>query len=121
MGQTFCLIRLYAKSTVSGQRVFTVQQLAKRYIEVFEKTYKKNRRLKPEIDKRWRLWPLTKKALSLKLTGRRAVPEITWWYLADCTNGRQYQVQIYLTGGATAERTWKNQIQDFLKNFKPFK
>ena len=60
---------------------------------------------------------LAKKAPWLKLVGRRTVTETIYWYFAECKNDRLYQIQIYLVGGA--EKRWKPQIDDFLKNFTP--
>jgi len=119
-GQTSCMIRVYVASTKSGQRIFTIEELAKRTIKYFEKTYKKTMRMKPEIDKRWKLGPTTKKSLALKLVGRRTVPEVTHWYFATCKNGRQYQLEVHVTGG-TGEKAWKQQVDDFLKTFTPLK
>ena len=63
---------------------------------------------------------LTKDGMSLKLVGRRSTTEVTYWYMADCKNDRQYQIQIYMTGG-TAEKLWKNQIDAFMKSFEPLR
>jgi hypothetical protein len=119
-GQTYCQIRIYAKSLKSGQKIYTIKQLAESRIKAFEKTYKKTMRKKPAIDKKWRIKKMSDKSMAIKLIGRRAVPEITWWYFADCKNGRQYQLQIYVTGG-TGEKDWAPQLKDFMEGFKPFK
>lgn len=117
--QSLCMIRVYVASLKSGKG-YTVQQLADSRLKYYEKKFKKNMRQPPKIDKHWKLGKITKEGLSLKLVGRRTTTEIEYWYLADCKNERQYQLQIYLTGG-TAERLWKNQVTTFMKSFEPLK
>jgi hypothetical protein len=115
MAQSFIEIRIYAQSS-SSQR-YTLDQLAKSTLGYWEKTYKS--RLKPEIDDKHK-FPMAKKAIKMKLVGRRTVPETYTWILAQCKNERQYRISIYTTG-ATGETIWKAQIEDFLKNLKPLK
>jgi hypothetical protein len=110
------MIRVYAQSEKAQQ--FTIQQLADRCIKYFETTYNEKKRLAPEIDNNFKGFRLAKEAIKLKLVGQRSVSETTYWYIAQCKNERQYQIQIYFTG-ATAEQHWKNQIDDFMKSFKP--
>jgi hypothetical protein len=117
--QSLCMIRVYVASLKSGQ-VYSVERLADSRIKYYEKKFKKNMRQPPKIDKRWKLGPLTKDAVSVKLVGRRATTEIEYWYIADCKNDRQYQIQIYMTG-TTAERLWKNQVDAFMKSFEPLR
>lgn len=113
--QSFVEIRVYAQSS-SSQR-YTLDQLAKSTLKFWEKTYKK--RLKPEIDEKYK-FPMAKKAIKMRLVGRRTVPETYTWILAQCRNDRQYRISIYTTG-ATGEQIWKAQIEDFVKNIKPLK
>ncbi|MHC4134956.1 MAG: hypothetical protein ACYTDU_00320 [Planctomycetota bacterium] len=115
MQQSFIQIRIYAQSA-SSQR-FTLDQLAESTLKNWKKTYKT--RLKPKIDERYK-FPMAKKAIKMKLVGRRMVPETNIWILAQCKNDRQYRISIYTTG-ATGEQIWKAQIEDFLKNLKPLK
>lgn len=116
-GQTSIKIRVYAQSAKSQR--FTIKQLAERSLKSFERTYKEGKRLEPEIDNNYK-FPMAKDAIKMKLVGRRTVPETYYWYIAQCKNDRQYQIQIYLTG-ATGEKDWEKQIKDFVKNFKPKK
>jgi hypothetical protein len=113
--QSFIQIRIYAQS--SSSQKYTLDQLAKSTLKYWEKTYKT--RLKPEIDEKYK-FPLAKKAIKMRLVGRRTVPETYTWILAQCRNDRQYRMSIYTTG-ATGEQIWKAQIEDFLKNIKPLK
>ncbi|MHC4971942.1 MAG: hypothetical protein ACYTG3_06390 [Planctomycetota bacterium] len=113
--QSFVEIRIYAQSTTSQK--YTLDQLAKSTLKFWEKTYKN--RLKPEIDEKYK-FPMAKKAIKMRLVGRRTVPETYTWILAQCKNDRQYRISIYTTG-ATGEQIWKAQIEDFLKNIKPLK
>jgi hypothetical protein len=115
MAQSFIEIRIYAQSTSSQK--YTLDQLSKSTLGYWEKTYKS--RLKPEIDDKHK-FPMAKKAIKMKLVGRRTVPETYTWILAQCKNERQYRISIYTTG-ATGETIWKAQIEDFLKNLKPLK
>ncbi|MHC4547678.1 MAG: hypothetical protein ACYTEZ_02790 [Planctomycetota bacterium] len=114
--QSRLLIRIFAQSAQAQK--YTLDQLAESKIKFFNQIYKKHR-LEPEIDKKYK-FPLAKKAIKMKLVGRRGVPETTLWVLAQCKNDRQYQLYIYTTG-STGEQIWKKQIDDFLKNFKPLK
>lgn len=113
--QSFLEIRIYAQS--SSSQKYTLDQLAQSTQKFWEKTYKQ--RLKPEIDEKYK-FPMAKKAIKMKLVGRRTVPETYTWILAQCKNDRQYRISIYTTG-ATGETIWKTQIEDFLKNIKPLK
>jgi len=113
--QSFIQIRIYAQSTTSQR--YTLDQLAKSTLKHWEKTYKT--RLKPEIDEKYK-FPMAKKAIKMRLVGRRSVPETYTWILAQCKNERQYRISIYTTG-ATGEQLWKAQIEDFIKNLKPLK
>jgi hypothetical protein len=117
--QTRLMIRIYAQSENAQQ--FTIEQHAERTLKQFETTYAEKSRLEPEIDNDYhKKFPLAKKAIRMKLVGRRTVPETTYWYLAQCKNDRQYRIEIYVTG-ATGEKQWEKQIQAFLKSFKPQK
>ncbi len=114
--QTNILIRVYAQ--LEKAQKYTIEQLAENCVKNFKQTYNEKNRKEPEIEKDYKKFPLAKDAIMIKLVGRRTVPEIKFWYIAQCKNGRQYQLEIYVTG-AEGEKTWKNQVDDFLKGFKP--
>lgn len=114
--QSYLLIRVYAQ--LEKTQKYTIEQLAENCVKNFNQTYNEKSRKEPEIEKDYKKFPLAKDAIRMKLIGRRTVPEIKHWYLAQCKNGRQYQLEIYLSG-AEGEKIWKNQIDDFMKHFKP--
>jgi hypothetical protein len=114
--QTNIMIRVYAQNEKTQK--YTIEQLAENYVKYFNQTYNEKSRKEPEIDKDYKKFPLSKEGIKMKLTGRRTVPEVKYWYLAQCKNGRQYQIEIYVTGGE-GEQIWKNQIDEFMKHFKP--
>jgi hypothetical protein len=114
--QNSILIRVYAQSEKSQQ--FTIEQLAERYLQSFKQTFNEKSRLPEEIDKDFKKFPMAKDAIRMKLMGRRTTPETIYWYLAQCKNGRQYQIEIRLWGGE-AEKFFKNQVDEFMKSFKP--
>jgi hypothetical protein len=115
--QTYILFRVYAQREKTQQ--FTIEQLADRNLASFKQTYDEKSRMPEEIDKDYKKFPLAKDAIHMKLTGRRTVPEIKHWYLAQCKNGCQYEIEIYMTG-AEGEKAWKNQIDAFMKGFRPY-
>jgi len=114
--QTYLMIRVYAQLE-KAQR-YTIEVLAENCVKYFNQKYNEKSRKPPEIDKDYKKFPLAKSAITLKLIGRRTVPELTLWYIAQCKNGRQYQIEIMMTG-SEGEKTWKNQVDDFMKSFKP--
>jgi hypothetical protein len=114
--QTYILIRIYAQ--LEKTQKYTIEQLAENCVKNFKQKYNEKNRKEPEIEKDYKKFPLAKDAISMKLIGRRTVPEITLWYIAQCKNDRQYQLEIYMTG-AEGEKIWKNQVEDFMKGFKP--
>jgi len=115
--QTYLLIRVYAQ--IEKSQAYTIEQLAETNLKYFKQLYNEKSRLPEEIDKEYKKFPLAKAAIRMKLTGRRTVPELKYWYIAQCKNDRQYEIEIYITG-AEGEKAWKNQVDDFMKNFKPF-
>jgi len=113
-GQTFCMIRVYAhRRDLPGHR--PLDELVAARLAYFEKTYE--RREKPEQGRRWKI-PLVKKSHTLRLVGKRTTVQVTRWFLAECKNGCQYQVEIY-AAGTGAEALYKSATDDFLKSFKP--
>ena len=110
-----CTIRVFA--LVKGTKAYKpLKAIVKRRLEEFRKTYPDKKWRKEEHHTRWPV-VLAKKAPWMKLVGRRKVTETTYWYFAECKNDRLYQIQIFLAGAA--EKLWKPQIDDFLKNFTP--
>ena len=111
------MIRIYAETDKS--RRYTVQQLADSKIVWFKKLYEKKQHKDPVIDAKYD-FPMSNASLRLELIGRRFTTEYTYWYIADCKNERQYQIEVYMTGGS-AVQLWKDTIEKFLKEFKPRK
>jgi hypothetical protein len=107
--QSRCLVRIYARLRSSSRRR-SVDQLAREKIARFEKKHAK--RLDP-VTARWKL-PLARRALRLELTAKKLTPEVTRWYLADCRNDRQYEIEIITTGQA-----WEARIAELLAGFQP--
>jgi hypothetical protein len=114
--QSSILVRVYAQLEKNQQ--FTIEQLADRTLQSFKQTFNEKSRLPEEIEKDYKKFPLSKDAIRLKLVGRRTTPEIMMWYFAQCKNDRQYQIEIHFWGGE-AEKTFKNQLDEFMKSFKP--
>ncbi len=115
--QSSILIRVYAQLDKNQQ--FTIEQLAERTLQSFKQTFNEKSRLPEEVEKDYKKFPQSKDAIRLKLVGRRTTPEVMIWYFAQCKNGRQYQIEIHFWGGE-AEKFYKNQLDDFMKSFKPF-
>jgi len=107
--QSRCLVRIYARLRSSSRRVAT-DKLARQKIERFEK--KHAQRMEP-VTARWKP-PLARKGVRLELTARKLTPEVTRWYLADCRNARQYEIEIITTGQA-----WEAHVTELLAGFKP--
>jgi hypothetical protein len=115
--QTSLTIRIYAASETTQR--YSIDQLLEIWLKAFHEKYPdEKRRLEPEIDKHFKKFPLVDEGIYAKLVGRRNQPETTHWYLVQCKNDRQYQVEVYLVG-ATADQVFKAQVEDFLKGFKP--
>jgi len=114
--QNRLMIRVYAQLEKNQQ--YTIEQLAETQLKYFKQTYNEKARLPEEVDKNYKKFPQSKDAIKLKLVGRRTMPEIIYWYFAQCKNGRQYQLEIHLWG-AESEKYFKNHLADFMKSFKP--
>lgn len=114
---TRCVIRVYAQTDKA--RKYTVEQLRDSKIKYFKKLYEGKQHKEPVIDTKYE-FPLADKAVRLELVGRRLTTEYTFWYIADCKNERQYQIEIYMTGG-DALALWKETADKFLAGFKPLK
>jgi len=115
--QTNIMIRVYAQ--LEKAQKYTIEMLADNVVKYFNQRYAEKNRKPPEIDKDYKKFPLAKDAIMIRLIGRRTVPELDLWYIAQCKNGRQYQIEIHMTG-SEGEKAWKSQVDDFMKNFKPF-
>jgi len=111
------LIRIWAQTDKSKK--FTLEQLVDQKISEFKKYDKVKQAQDPVIDKRFK-FPMAKKAIKLELLGRATVKIHRIWVLLDCTNDRQYQLEIYLSGSQGYE-TWKKEVEEFIKEFKPRK
>jgi len=107
--QSRCLVRIYARLHSSSRRVAT-DKLARQKIERFEKKHAK--RMEP-VTARWKP-PLARKGVRLELTAKKLTPEVTRWYLADCRNARQYEIEIITTGHA-----WEAHVAELLAEFRP--
>lgn len=112
-GPSVMMVRIYAQSR-SVQR-FTIEELAKQKLTRFEETYDEAHRKPPVRDDAWK-FPMAEKAIRLELTGRRSTVQVTRWYLAQCRNDRQYQIEVFVTGGGDE---WAEQVRDVLDGFRP--
>jgi len=111
--QTLCLIRVYAL-TRQSHGWLPLEKAVARIRREFEERYEK--RLEPKaLPGRWEI-PLEKESARLELIGKRATAEHTRWFLADCRNGRRYQVEIFVRGDPA---TWEEAIAAFLASFQP--
>lgn len=113
--QAKIVVRLYAQSRASQK--FTVDQLIAQKIERFKEVYAESARQEPKRDDDWKC-PLAERAVMLELTGRKGSVQTTRWYLAQCKNDRQYQMEIYFTGGDDA---WAETIKEIVDGFRPVK
>jgi hypothetical protein len=114
---TRCVIRVYAQTDKA--RRYTVQQLTDSKIKFFKQTYEGKQFKEPVIDPKYE-FPLADQAVRIELVGRRLTTEYTFWYISDCKNERQYQIEIYMTGG-DALNIWKGTVDRFIAGFKPLK
>jgi hypothetical protein len=112
--QSLILVRIYAQSR-SAQR-FTLDQLAEQKLKRFEETYEKGSRQQPKRDDAFK-FPMAEQAIHLELVGRKAMSQTTRWILAQCRNDRQYQIEIFVTGGDRDR--WGEEIRDLLSGFRP--
>jgi len=107
--QSNCLVRIYARRHTSSRRG-ALDKLARSKIERFEKNHAKRRE---PVTARWKP-PLARRGLRLELIALRLTPQVTLWYLADCRNERQYEIEIITTGQA-----WEAHIAELLAEFRP--
>jgi hypothetical protein len=114
--QTLIMIRIYAQTTAA--RKFTLEQLADQKLKRFEETYEEKLRLPPVRDELWKP-PLVKHAIRLVLTGKARTTQTTRWFLAECKNDRQYQIEIYVSDASPD--AWSQEIKDLLDSFRPIR
>jgi len=114
-GQTRIMVRIYARSR--SAEPMTIEKLAEQKLKRFEDTYDETHRNPPLRDDRWK-FPMAERAIRLELTGRALLVQVTRWYLAECRNDRQYQIEIYVSG---AEERWSKEIEELLKGFRPLR
>ncbi len=112
--QSMIMVRVYAQAK-SAQR-FTLDQLVEQKLKRFEETYEKGKRQPPKRDDAIK-FPMAERAFQLELVGRRTTTETTRWILAQCKNDRQYQIEIFVTGGDQGR--WAAEIRDLLDGFRP--
>ena len=65
-------------------------------------------------------FPMAKKAYRLELIGRSTRRERWLFLMAECTNDRQYMLEIY-TMGDVGDAVWGKTVDKFIKDFKPHK
>ena len=111
------MIRIWADTDKNAR--FTLEKLLETRIDEFKQYDNVKQMLDPEIDKRFDL-PMKKDAIRLDMTGRSTMRLHRTWILADCRNERQYQLEIYLSG-SNGEQVWGRAIEEFLKDFEPYK
>jgi hypothetical protein len=111
-GPSTMMVRIYARA--KSTQKFTIEELAKQKLKRFEEAYDEARRKTPVRDDAWK-FPMAEKAIRLELTGRRTAVQVTRWYLAQCRNGRQYQIEIFVAGDGDE---WAAQVRDVVEGFR---
>ncbi len=108
-----CIIYLYIDTTASAK--YTLEQLKASAIKYFTAN-SETAKIKTEEDN-YKGVPMSKKALMWEAVkvGSAVIKEK--WILADCKNDRQYQIRIYTI--SNGDQIFKDQIEAFLKSFKP--
>jgi len=114
--QSVLMVRVHART--AGTRKLTLEQLAGQKLKRFEEAYDKANRQPPERDAAWKP-PLVDRAIRLVLTGRGRTLQTTRWFLAECRNERQYQIEIYVAGGDPDR--WSKEIKEILDGFRPLR
>jgi hypothetical protein len=105
-----CWIRVYAHTNARKERGEKVLERRRAHVLAL---YEGKQHEERELPK-WKP-PLTKKEHRFGLVGKRSVAESWRWYVLECRNGRQYEVEIYTTGA------WDAEIKDFLDHFRPIR
>jgi len=110
-------VRIYAWSLKN--KSYTLDQLVARKLKWWEKRVKQTK--PPSLDKKYnKKFPMAKKAYRLELIGRSTRRERWLFLMAECTNGRQYMLEIY-TMGDVGDAVWGKTVDKFIKDFKPQK
>jgi hypothetical protein len=116
--QRLCMIRVYVARRGTA-RCDPLDTIVRKLVAAFEARFPEDKREEPAIGRTWEI-PLVAEARTVRLVGHEKVQITSLWYLASCTTGTQYRVEIILSG-ATAERAWAPQLDDFLKHFEPLR
>ena len=115
--QTMIMIRIYAHRKGVG-RWKTLNETMRLRLTQWQERVPKEQRKEPEYEfNKWKP-PLAKEMLRMRLLALGKSRQTTRWYLAECSNGVQYEIEIYFTGTLGGE-LWKSRIDDFLKHFRP--
>ena len=115
--QTTLMIRIYAHRRGIGRWKALKEQMRIRLSQWEERIPAKQRREPGQDFDKWKP-PLANEMLRMKLLAFGKTRQTTRWYFAECSNGVQYEIEIYFTG-TRGEELWKSQIDDFLRNFRP--
>jgi hypothetical protein len=110
-------IRVYVWSLKNKQ--FTLDKLADSRL-AWKKRFKQMAG-EPKLDKNYKKkFPLAKRAYRLEMIGRTTRRERWIWIFAECSNDRQYMIEMWSMGD-TGDKVWGKTIKEFLKSFKPQK
>lgn len=107
--------RVYAQSRKT-ERWHPIERLLRERIDQFERE-EAAQRAEPEVGDRWKL-PLAEETRTLRLSRIRQGKEVNLWWFAECSNGRQYQLQLFVSGG-DGERTWRKEIAEIVEGLVP--
>jgi hypothetical protein len=115
--QTLLMIRIYAHRRGVGPWKPLKETMRLRLSQWQDRVPEKQRK-EPELEfDKWKP-PRAKEMLRMKLLAFGKTRQTTRWYFAECSNGVQYEIEIYFTG-TRGEELWRSRIDDFLKNFRP--
>jgi hypothetical protein len=109
------VVRVYAQTRKSSRHV-PIAKLVEARLAHFAQE-EAEQRAEPVVGDAWEL-PLAEETRTLRLARMRKGKEVVLWYFAECTNGRQYQVQVFVAGG-DGERVWKKEIAEVLAGLVP--
>jgi hypothetical protein len=111
-----CALTIYVYAETQASKKYTLEQLSESCVKNFKATRKDPK--EPVYDKKFKI-PLAEESFRVDLVGRRRSVEKETWIFAECSNERQYRVQILSIAGA--DRKFAKEIEDLLKNFEPVK
>jgi hypothetical protein len=110
-------IRVYVWSLKN--KTFTMDKLVDSRL-AWKKRFKQMAK-DPDLDKNYKKhFPMAKKAYRLEMIGRSTRRERWVFVLAECTNDRQYMIELYSMGD-TSDKMWGKAIKEFFKSFQPLK